>query len=108
MPTTLRNTDILFNDGTTQSTAGGAVNTTTVLNATAGMSWSQVGSYAWVYPINVTINPNGTIAASNFRMLDTNGYTVSPSPAYSGTWRSLGMRQGVQSISQQTLMIRIS
>ena len=42
MPVTLRNTDILFNDGSTQSTA---FNTTGVLNATAGASAGAVGTY---------------------------------------------------------------
>ena len=38
MPTTLRNTDILFNDGSTQSTAGQPTSTALVLSATASAS----------------------------------------------------------------------
>ena len=50
MPTTLRNGDILFNDGSTQSTAataGSLVTTANVLNATAGATFNAVGTYVW-------------------------------------------------------------
>jgi hypothetical protein len=46
MPVTVRNTDILFNDGTTQSTAGGALTTVAVLNAYAASGLADVGTYA--------------------------------------------------------------
>jgi hypothetical protein len=77
MPTTLRNTDILFNDGTTQSTAGGAVNTTTVLNATAGASGNAVGSYAVCLDFSGSFSINSTRAGS------------SVGGGLSGTWRAM-------------------
>ena len=113
MPTTLRNTDILFNDGTTQSTAatsGGLVTTANVLNATAGASHQAVGTYtvAW----NTTtgnVASNGTIAGSSLRFtsasVNTTGSpadifakpitasTVFPTAnttALTGTWKNMG------------------
>lgn len=56
MPTTLRNTDILFNDGTTQSTAATGVPS----------SFSAIGSL--VYAMNYStsqITPGSTIAGSS-------------------------------------------
>jgi hypothetical protein len=98
MPTTLRNTDILFNDGTTQTTAataGGLVTTTNVLNATAGASLGAVGTYAYLHDLTAqSVAPGNTIAASNLRYSGGSGgsnpnYIDSPVP--SGTWRTMGV-----------------
>jgi hypothetical protein len=71
MPVTVRGTDILFNDGTTQNTAGSTVNTTNVLNATAGASAGAVGTYG------VTSRGGGTLeSGANL------GFTA-------GTWRRM-------------------
>lgn len=87
MPTTLRNTDILFNNGTTQSTA---FNDSAVLNACAAASVGAVGTYAILRSANtVTVSPGGTKAGSNLRYATTGGVSVtSPTPA--GTWRCMG------------------
>jgi hypothetical protein len=46
MPVTVRGTDILFNDGTTQNTAAGAITTAVVMNAYAGLALAEIGTYA--------------------------------------------------------------
>ena len=86
MPTTLRNTDILFNDGTTQSTAAGssipaafgdvgtitfAGNTTTlnyVFGATiAGSSLRyQTTVVSWIQPFRSEGPGTGALPSSNF------------------------------------------
>lgn len=94
MPVSVRGTDILFNDGTTQSTAGGAPTTTQVLNATAGAAAGAVGTYAWLYyTLNTpaSIAAGGTAAGSNLRYAGTDGMTgVAFSGTPSGTWRLMG------------------
>jgi hypothetical protein len=80
MPTTLRNTDILFNDGTTQATAataGGLVTTANVLNATAGATGNAVGSYAVCLDFSGSFSINSTRAGS------------SVGGGLSGTWRAM-------------------
>lgn len=97
MPTTLRNTDILFNDGSTQSTAAGAVSTTSVLNATAGASAGAVGTYALITraPLPDTsspgsgLNAGATVAGSSWFYSDGLGIRLSTT-ALSGTWRLMG------------------
>lgn len=55
MPTTLRNTDILFNDGTTQSTAATGVPS----------SFSAVGSIMWLVNWSTSnLFPGNTVAGS--------------------------------------------
>ena len=108
MPVTVRGTDILFNDGTTQgtaATAGGLVTTANVLNATAGASLGAVGTYAFLGRNSTGIlTPGSTYAGSGLRYagfikldpyLDWTGSsttdgsgTTSPVPA--GTWRAVG------------------
>lgn len=95
MPVTVRGGDILFNDGTTQSTAAGAVNTTSVLNATAGASLGAVGTYALLRrTINANntpgnaIGPGATLSGSVLRYTDTTYSTENGTP--SGTWRCMG------------------
>ena len=100
MPVTVRNTDILFNDGTTQNTAAGAIPT----------NFDQVGTYAHLLQTtNSNLSPGATIAGSSLRhsfsQTNTNqsavtqrpfriGLTSTPSyngggTALSGTWRKM-------------------
>jgi hypothetical protein len=89
MPVTVRNTDILFNDGTTQSTAAGAPTTAQILNATAGASAGAVGTYADLKFNSVVAAMFGTTAAgSNLRYSSGNGGSTQGTPA--GTWRLMG------------------
>lgn len=105
MPVTVRGTDILFNDGTTQSTAGSAVNTTTVLNATAGATAGSVGTYAFLgETTNTTTSIGGTRAGSALRYVAvtstiSNAWGVTSlsgirgqgsTTAPAGTWRAMG------------------
>lgn len=102
MPTTLVSNGVQFPDNSVQTTAGGAVNTTTVLNATAGLSAGAVGTYGFHY--NATGSNFGvgaTTAGSNLRWTNTAGNILS-NPA--GTWRCLG--DGYNSAG--TVWIRIS
>lgn len=78
MPVTLRNTDILFNDGTTQTTAAYGVTTYSVLNATAGASAGDVGTYA----VRRSATSSGWSSGST-----VSGSTVG---GLSGTWRAMG------------------
>lgn len=96
MPVTVRNNDILFNNGTTQSTAV-VVDTTAVLNATAGLGIGAVGSYA-ILMIFQGFNasngglyaPGATIGASNLRYANLNAQGHFGGAAPAGTWRILG------------------
>ncbi len=117
MAVTVRGTDILFNDGTTQSTAAGAVNTTSVLNATAGASLGAVGSYAEMLYVGASpqnITAGVTTAGSNLRY--SNSIRQSSGPTPSGTWRCMGTGYQVSTdsyggstfIGGVTLWLRIS
>ena len=77
MPVTVRGGDILFNDGSTQSTAAGAVTTSAVLNATAGASGNAIGSYALTVDFGGSFSINSTRAGS------------SVAGGLSGTWRAM-------------------
>jgi hypothetical protein len=124
MPTTLRNTDILFNDSTTQSTAATAaslVTTTNVLNATAGATAGAVGTYAFATRIsgNANVAFGGTLAGSNLgpvsasRFLSAGGpYSFPAGSALAGTWRAMGTytyaTSGCTIAFGATLWLRIS
>jgi hypothetical protein len=73
MPTTIRNTDILFNDGTTQSTAATGAST----------AFGAVGTYAvLMMAANTNLAIDGTIAGSSLRYNDSpNGITNNASTA---------------------------
>lgn len=88
MAVTVGGTSITFNDGTTQSTAAGAVTTTQVLNATASAAYGAVGTYTYAYSSPPALNPGATIAGSGLRFLDSSG--VAYNPGLSGTWRNMG------------------
>lgn len=92
MPTRIRNTDILFNDGTTQSTAA-IVTTTAVLNATSAASVGAVGTYAFLSITDATTQPGigGTVAGSTLRYSSADAASTT---APSGTWRQMGWNLG--------------
>jgi hypothetical protein len=103
MPVTVRNTDILFNDATTQNTAGQPTSTALVLAATAGASHQDIGSMTIAWNTTTSgVASNGTIAGSNLRFLSSTGDmfakvssagSLFPSvgtTALSGTWKAMG------------------
>lgn len=99
MPVTVRATDILFNNGTTQSTAAAAVDTTNVLNATAGASTGGVGTYAFLATSYAGITtPGNSVAGSNLRYVGT--YPSANSGTPSGTWRVMGRAETVTSSTE--------
>ena len=125
MAVTVRGTDILFNDGTTQTTAAGAVSTTAVLNATAGATAGAVGSYMFATPATsgTSISFGTTYAGSSLR--PTGGlYGTASGPAFtgtlpigsaqSGTWRCMGVTGTggggpySQTVYSASLFLRIS
>jgi hypothetical protein len=112
MTITVGGTAITFNDGTTQSTAAGAVTTTAVLNATAGASVGAVGTYAMCIGVANTSNPltpGSTVAGSNLRYSSANASLVSTVP--SGTWRTMGntpVQFGAGNVDSVTVFLRIS
>ena len=123
MPTTIRNTDILFNDATTQSTAA-IINTTNILNATAGASAGAVGTYAFARRA-ANLSFGATVAGSSlfptsaaYQIIEsgvTAGAALSLGSALSGTWRAMGTNTDVVSggcgypqIYGATLYLRIS
>lgn len=106
MPVTVRNTDILFNDGSTQNTAAGAVTTTAVLNATAGGAAGAVGTYAFLTTVSVVqnaaaYNAGTTHAGSNLRYV--NHANQGLNTAASGTWRSMGWAATSQGFYGETI-----
>ena len=117
MPVTVRGTDILFNDGSTQNTAAGSVTTTAVLNATAGASVGAVGTYACLRIVaSVQVSPGGTVAGSSLRY---SGVAVNDAGNFlpastqggtpSGTWRIMGFAQNLSTDwSNVTTWLRIS
>lgn len=103
MPVTVRGTDILFNDSTTQSTAataGSLVTTANVLSATAGATAGAVGTYAFfTTTVNGTATDNfgATRAGSQLKPAGFAGFINGPNPfsaqqnaTQSGTWRCMG------------------
>ncbi len=120
MSVTVRGTDILFNDGTTQSTAAVAPTTAQVLSATAGASANGVGTYAIAAANGATNASFGSTKAGSglYASLAGSYNTVcggySPSGTntvlstqLAGTWRCMG---NITSYSkyQTTLWLRIS
>lgn len=94
MAVTVRGTDILFNDGTTQSTAAGAVTTANVTAAYAGAAANAVGTYR-VSSTGGTAGATQSGASLGFgtgtwrnmgggTITATSGYQVSTGTAY--TW----------------------
>lgn len=109
MPITVGGTVITFNDGTTQSTAGGAPTTAQVLTATAGATAGAVGAYSLMIrgTGEGTIATGATFAGSSLRysgsgtwardskgMIFSNaaggGANISVGSASTGTWRCMG------------------
>lgn len=101
MAVTVSGTSITFNDATVQTTAGGAVNTTTVLAATAGASAGAVGTYCFARSAaGSNIAFGSTIAGSSLRpqsaaygfainQAANNGF-FTDGAAQTGTWRAMG------------------
>lgn len=124
MATTLNSSGVTFPDGTTQTSAGGAVNTSTVLAATAGASVGAVGTYVYAAATTLVVYTEGsTIAGSNLRYfgLVTGGVgtTFATNMGYSGggslpgTWRAMGRSYGGYNgcygyLYGNTLWLRIS
>jgi hypothetical protein len=121
MPTTLRNTDILFNDATTQSTAA-IVSTTTVANATANIAAGAVGSYMFATSSSTdlafgstragsSLNPTSAAVGVNVTSGQITSFAVGA--AQSGTWRAMGLYDwaspdGFGTMTGATLWLRIS
>jgi hypothetical protein len=91
MPVTVRNTDILFNDGTTQSTAAGAIPT----------AFGAVGTYVVAFrAVAADVAAGATVAGSELRHSASvngfNGFNAGSGPypaggsSLSGTWRKMG------------------
>lgn len=110
---------ITFGDATVQTTAAGAVNTTTVLNATAGASVGAVGTYAFLMVNNTSsfsVSAGSTSAGSSLRYAGNNSTTAgsySYSGTPSGTWRCMGYAIKTtigcsDAYSQATVWLRIS
>jgi len=123
MAITVSGTSITFNDGTTQTTAGGGAPTTAqVLNATAGASVGAVGTYAWLGETATTATAAGsTRAGSALRyagILTNTSYTatvitgvtsVGAGGTPAGTWRAMGRSYGdATPYYGATLWLRIS
>ena len=103
---------VRFPDGSTQTTAAGAVTTTAVLNATAGASAGGVGTYALtIVNTGTTFNFGATIAGSSVApilvTLNGEGFFVNGgnSGGLSGTWRVMGRAGAGQSLA---FVLRIS
>ncbi len=125
MATTLNSSGVTFPDGTTQTSAGGAVNTSTVLAATAGASVGAVGTYAYAAAVTISAYTEGsTIAGSNLRYFGgiTSGTAGPAFPSnigfagggsLPGTWRAMGRAWGgytgcYGNLFGNTLWLRIS
>lgn len=126
MAMTLRSTDILFNDGTTQSTAA--------QNSSATASYGSVGSYVFAthttFPAGTSpgstvagssLYPAGVRAAGNWAATDTTntyeagsetGLVANITSTLAGTWRAMGAGDSAAALSANgrgsTLFLRIS
>jgi hypothetical protein len=126
MPITVGGTQITFNDATTQSTAA-IINTTNVLNATAGASAGAVGTYMIARkPTSPSVGFGSTTAGSGLTPIAvmtgfTNAYAFGAGGAYSGgaaqsgTWRCMSISSndissgcGIATITGAALWLRIS
>lgn len=101
---------VRFPDGSTQTTAAGAVTTDAVLNATAGASAGAIGSYAFMYSGGgPNLGPGGTVAGSSLRYSAINAFPFANlSSTASGTWRVMGALGLGGSTGDQTVCLRIS
>lgn len=108
MAITVSGTTITFNDGTTQTTAGGAPTTAQVLSATAGATAGAVGTYAFCFEGNYN-TPGTTRAGSALRYSAGNG-SLGGTPG--GTWRCMSYSSysgcSFTAGSGATLWLRIS
>lgn len=89
MAITVSGTSITFNDGTTQTTAGGGAPTTAqVLNATAGASVGAVGTYAVAVNTTSTARTPGTTVSGSTLYYSSTG-AASQGQTLPGTWRCM-------------------
>jgi len=103
---------VTFGDATVQTTAV-AVNTTTVLAATAGASVGAVGTYAFLRRTGATVAVGGTAAGSGMSygvviQVPCATTSVSGSGTPAGTWRAMGYGYGGCGQTGGTLWLRIS
>jgi hypothetical protein len=97
MPVTVRNTDILFNNGTTQSTAASAASTDfggvgsyAVLMMAADNNLASGGTIAGSsLRVNAQINQSITLTSNPFPNTSVGGSYVGGGSAVSGTWRKM-------------------
>lgn len=102
---TANNTTFLRGDNTWQTIAG--VDTTSVLNATAGLSLGAVGSYSFLFGVG-NLAPGATVAGSSLFYASAMP-SLASSPRPPGTWRTLGKTGGAEAPSDSTtLFVRIS
>ena len=121
MAITVSGTTITFNDGTTQTTAGGSVSTATVLAATAGATVGDVGTYAMLSRTSGSVGstaPGVTLAGSS--LVYSGGLSVYTGGARNmnsttvpaGTWRAMGFQYAINACCSiavtATLWLRIS
>ena len=84
-----------------------APSTSDVASATAGISASAVGSYAFLYDTGQSgYSIGSTLAGSNLRPSNAGG--VSSSTAQSGTWRCMGKSEDSTAVRASTSWLRIS
>jgi hypothetical protein len=97
MPVTVRNTDILFNNGTTQSTAAtpdstdfGGVGSYAVLMMAADNNLAVGGTIAGSsLRVNAQINQSITLTSNPFPNTSVGGSYAGGGTAVSGTWRKM-------------------
>lgn len=123
MPTTLRNLDILFNDGSTQSTAatnsstayGGVgtyvtayynVNTSAQITPGTTVAGSTLGRYPDVAYMSGDTNVLNSVTGTTYQhLLYGMSFVVPTSLGLSGTWRAMTLaRNGTGSAAQMLIL----
>jgi hypothetical protein len=101
MPVSINNTQIVFNDATTQTTAGITSAVTSLNGATGAITNTgagNIGSYfaAGLASAGNTSTRNSTYAGSSLRVRNSSspfggfGNNAASNPSYTGTWRAMG------------------
>ena len=117
MPISLTNAGVVFNDSTTQTTAGSQATLSNLQSANASISAGAVGSYAFLgYVVNANVDVGSTFAGSDLRYggitQDDNDVGIlsgrlSGTPA--GTWCAMGSpRSTTTGYFPTTIFLRIS
>jgi hypothetical protein len=104
---TANNTTFLRGDRTWQ-TISTSPTTQQVLNATAGASVGDVGTYAFCLrsPAVSSLGPGDTVSGSNLRYTNANGAAVTTVGV--GTWRIMGEIVGTGFSQNSSVFLRIS